>query len=104
MILSVCFCGHTALLLRLASARQVLNSGATWLYHKGHFERAGRSIFDVLQPNLLMLPVSYIAPSREVRILVGALFGVHFLKESDRRRRVIAACVMLLGVHFLAVS
>lgn len=49
-------------------------------------------------------PVSYIAPSREISILVGALFGVHFLKESDRRRKVIAACAMLLGVLFLAVS
>ena len=49
-------------------------------------------------------PVSYVAPAREVSIVIGAFFGAHFLKESDSRKRIIAAAVMAAGVVALALG
>lgn len=49
-------------------------------------------------------PVSYIAPAREISIVIGAFFGARFLKESDSRRRLLAAAVMAAGVIALALG
>jgi len=49
-------------------------------------------------------PVSYIAPAREVSILIGTLFGARLLKETDAPRRILAAIGMVLGVIALAVG
>jgi len=48
--------------------------------------------------------VSYIAPAREVSILIGTFFGAKFLKEADASRRLLAAIGMVLGVIALAVG
>jgi hypothetical protein len=49
-------------------------------------------------------PVSYIAPAREISILIGALFGVRLLAEGQVRRRLTAASGMVLGVAGLALG
>lgn len=49
-------------------------------------------------------PVSYIAPAREVSIVIGAFIGARFLKEADARRRVWAALAMAAGVIALALG
>lgn len=49
-------------------------------------------------------PVSYIAPAREVSILVGAFFGARLLKEADAPRRLLAALGMAAGVIALALG
>jgi drug/metabolite transporter (DMT)-like permease len=49
-------------------------------------------------------PVSYIAPAREISILIGTFFGAHLLKEADARRRLLAAAGMVLGVIALALG
>jgi drug/metabolite transporter (DMT)-like permease len=49
-------------------------------------------------------PVSYVAPAREVSILVGAILGAKFLAEGDVRRRLLAASGMVLGVIALALG
>ena len=49
-------------------------------------------------------PVSYIAPAREVSILIGTIFGAKLLKEADAPRRMYAAAGMVLGVCALAVG
>lgn len=49
-------------------------------------------------------PVSYIAPAREVSIVIGAFIGARFLKEADAGRRVWAALAMSLGVIALALG
>lgn len=49
-------------------------------------------------------PVSYIAPAREVSILIGTFFGARFLKEADSPRRLLAATGMVLGVIALALG
>lgn len=49
-------------------------------------------------------PVSYIAPAREVSILIGTIFGARLLKESDSGRRLLAAAGMVAGVIALALG
>jgi len=49
-------------------------------------------------------PVSYIAPAREISILIGTFFGAKFLKEADASRRLLAAGVMVAGVIALALG
>jgi drug/metabolite transporter (DMT)-like permease len=49
-----------------------------------------------------MAPVSLVAPTREVSVLIGAWLGITVLGEGGRRRRLIAAATMVLGVALLA--
>ncbi|MBS0631529.1 MAG: EamA family transporter [Verrucomicrobia bacterium] len=49
-------------------------------------------------------PVSYVAPAREVSIVIGAFIGAKYLKEADGRRRLWAAVAMAAGVIALALG
>ncbi|MGE5219516.1 MAG: EamA family transporter [Chloroflexota bacterium] len=49
-------------------------------------------------------PVSYVAPAREISILIGTVMGMRLLGESDAPRRLAAACAMVLGVIGLAIG
>ena len=49
-------------------------------------------------------PVSYVAPAREISILIGTFMGTRLLAEGDVRRRLVAACAMVLGVVALAIG
>lgn len=49
-------------------------------------------------------PVSYVAPAREISILIGTVLGTRLLGESDAPRRLAGACAMVLGVVGLAVG
>jgi drug/metabolite transporter (DMT)-like permease len=53
---------------------------------------------------LVTTPVSYIAPAREVSILIGAVMGTRWLAEGEVRRRIPAAVAIVLGVVALAVG
>jgi drug/metabolite transporter (DMT)-like permease len=53
---------------------------------------------------LVTTPVSYVAPAREVSILIGAMLGASLLGEGDLRRRVPAAAAIVIGVVALAVG
>ncbi len=53
---------------------------------------------------LVFTPVSYVAPAREVSILIGALLGTRLLAEGDAPRRLVAAGAMVLGVIALALG
>lgn len=53
---------------------------------------------------LVFTPVSYIAPAREISILIGTIMGARLLSEGDGRRRMIAAGGMVLGVIALALG
>ncbi len=48
--------------------------------------------------------VSYVAPAREVSILIAAFLGARLLSEGDARRRGIAAALMTVGVVALAFA
>jgi drug/metabolite transporter (DMT)-like permease len=51
---------------------------------------------------LAISPVSYVAPAREIGILLGAFMGARWLSESDVPRRMVGAVLMVLGVLALA--
>ncbi len=49
-------------------------------------------------------PVSYVAPAREISILIGTVMGTQLLAEQDAGRRLVAACAMVLGLTALAIG
>ena len=53
---------------------------------------------------MVFTPVSYVAPAREVSILVAALMGTQWLAEGDVKRRLTAAAAMVAGIICLAVG
>ncbi len=53
---------------------------------------------------MVFTPVSYIAPAREISILVAAILGTQLLAEGDARRRLFAAAAMVAGIICLAVG
>src|SRR5205807_836662 len=53
---------------------------------------------------LVFTPVSYVAPAREISILVGTVMGTRLLAEGDAPRRLAAAGAMVVGVAALAIG
>jgi uncharacterized membrane protein len=49
-------------------------------------------------------PISYVAPARELSMLVGAFFGAQLLGEGEVRRRIACAGVIALGVLLIALG
>jgi drug/metabolite transporter (DMT)-like permease len=49
-------------------------------------------------------PISYVAPARELSMLVGAFFGAQLLKEGDVKQRVACAGLIALGVGLIATG
>lgn len=49
-------------------------------------------------------PLSYVAPAREISILIAALYGTRLLKEGDTARRLSAAFLMMLGLMGIALA
>ena len=98
--------GRAVLLLPLALRRRA-QVGALWRDHRG--EALGVALLSPLSyvlvlTALVFTPVSYVAPAREVSILIGAVLGARLLAEGDARRRLIAAGTMVLGVAALALG
>ncbi len=78
-----------------------------WATHR--MEALGVSLFSPLSYILVLTalsfsPVSYIAPAREVSILVGAIMGARLLSEEDSGRRVAASCAVVIGIAALALG
>jgi drug/metabolite transporter (DMT)-like permease len=53
---------------------------------------------------MVFTPVSYVAPVREVSILIGAIMGARFLAEGDAKLRIAATIVILIGLTCLALG
>ena len=53
---------------------------------------------------LTLAPVSYVAPAREISILIGALLGWRLLGEGDVARRLLGAGTIVAGVFALALG
>ncbi|ARV61488.1 EamA family transporter [Nostocales cyanobacterium HT-58-2] len=51
---------------------------------------------------LTFSPVSYVAPAREISIVIGAVMGTQLLAEKNAARRLFASTLMVLGVVALA--
>ena len=77
-----------------------------WNMHR--FEVTGIAIlgplsYFIILSVLVFTPISYVAPIREISVLIGTLMGTRFLAEGNTRRRLLAACVMVAGIIALAV-
>ena len=53
---------------------------------------------------MVFTPVSYVAPAREISILIGAILGTQLLAEGHTRQRLTAAGAMVLGVIAIAIG
>jgi drug/metabolite transporter (DMT)-like permease len=53
---------------------------------------------------LVVSPISYVAPAREIGILIGAILGARVLAEGHVMRRGIGAAAMVVGVLALALG
>jgi drug/metabolite transporter (DMT)-like permease len=53
---------------------------------------------------MVFTPVSYIAPAREISILVATAMGTQLLAEGEAGRRLTAALIMVAGIVCLAVG
>ena len=49
-------------------------------------------------------PISYVAPAREISILIGTAMGARLLSEGDAARRLLGAGAMVIGVVGLALG
>jgi len=78
-----------------------------WRQHK--YEAIGCAVLIPLAYILVLTamqftPVSYVAPAREISILIGTAMGARLLGEGDAHRRLAGASAMVLGVIGLAVG
>ena len=53
---------------------------------------------------MVFTPVSYVAPVREVSILIGCYMGSRILNEGDAKQRLTATAVMLAGLFALSIG
>ena len=95
------------LILSPAMSGRRVQLGVEWREHK--VELFGVAILGTLSYLLVLValdfsPVSYVAPAREISILLGAIMGTRLLAEGDAPRRVLASGAMVLGVVALAVG
>jgi drug/metabolite transporter (DMT)-like permease len=79
----------------------------TWRAHRGQV--LGVAVLSPLAYVLVLFalahaPVSYVAPARELSILVGAVAGTTVLAEGHRRRRLLAAGAIFVGIVALAIG
>jgi drug/metabolite transporter (DMT)-like permease len=79
--------------------------GSEWQLHRKH--ALGVAVLSSLSYILVLYalavtPVSYVAPVREIGILLGALMGAHWLAEGEGGRRLAGALAMVAGVVALA--
>ena len=96
----------TALLTPFAARRrkEVLT---IWRNHKA--EVLGVAILSPLSyilvlTALVFTPVSYVAPAREISILIGTAMGASLLSEGNARQRLLAAGAMVVGIVALALG
>jgi uncharacterized membrane protein len=53
---------------------------------------------------LSVTPLSLVAPTREISVVIGAYLGTTVLGEGDRKRRVTGSVIILAGITFLAIG
>jgi drug/metabolite transporter (DMT)-like permease len=87
--------------------RQRDNIWVQWRRHR--WEAIGVACLNPLSYILVLTvltftPVSYVAPAREVSVLLVVGLGVGWLKEGDTTRRLVAAGLIAAGVMMLALN
>ncbi len=98
--------GRTLLLTPFA-LRHRESTRQEWRTHR--FEAIGVALLVPLSYILVLTamqftPVSYVAPAREISILIGTAMGTRLLAEGDVGRRLLAACAMVLGIVALSLG
>ena len=96
-----------ALLLTPFALRHWNETRLEWQTHRR--EAAGVALLAPLSYILVLTalaftPVSYVAPAREISILIGTAMGARLLSEGDAGRRLLGAGAMVLGVIGLALG
>ena len=96
-----------ALLLTPLALKYSEQTAVEWREHK--YEAIACAVLIPLAYILVLTamqftPVSYVAPAREISILIGTLMGARLLGEGDAPRRLAGAAAMVLGVMGLAVG
>ncbi|MEK6206494.1 MAG: DMT family transporter [Chloroflexota bacterium] len=79
----------------------------TWTRHRSEVIGVGvlsRLAYILVLTALVVSPVSYVAPAREIGILIGAILGARVLAEGHVMRRGIGAAAMVVGVLALALG
>jgi drug/metabolite transporter (DMT)-like permease len=95
------------LLVAPVALRQIEEVRAVWRAHRREVILVGLFTplaYILVLTALVFTPVSYVAPAREISILVGTVMGTRLLAEPDAPRRLVAAGAMVLGVAALAVG
>lgn len=90
-----------AILLTPFAVRYADETVIEWREHK--WEAIAVAILILLAYILVLTamsftPVSYVAPAREISILIGTAMGARLLSEADGPRRLAAAGAMVLGI------
>jgi len=98
--------GRSLLLLPLVARRRP-QLRAAWQGHR--WEATGIAVLSPLAYVMVLIamtftPVSLVAPTREVSILLGTLLGARLLAEGDVTRRMLGAVGMVVGVSLLALA
>src|SRR5437773_9234056 len=78
-----------------------------WARHRGAVIGVGilsRLAYILVLTALVVSPVSYVAPAREIGILIGAVLGARVLAEGHVMRRGIGAAAMVVGILALALG
>ena len=96
--------GRSVLLLPYAAAHRA-EVVREWATHR--LEVVGVALFSPLAYILVLTafslaPVSYVAPARELSVLIGTLLGARWLAEGEVARRLGAAGIIVLGMVALA--
>lgn len=88
-------------------ARNRPEISAAWRDHR--WEAIGVAVLSPLAYLMVLsamrfTPVSLVAPTREISILIGTVLGTKLLAEGEGRRRLLGAAGMVIGVALLATS
>jgi drug/metabolite transporter (DMT)-like permease len=97
----------TCLILAPFAAQRLPEVARDWREHRGKAATIavlGPTGYVLILTAMSFTPVSYIAPAREISILIGTFFGTKLLKEADASRRLLAAAGMVAGVVALALG
>jgi drug/metabolite transporter (DMT)-like permease len=97
----------TCALLAPFALKRLPELARDWREHRGKAATVGilgPTGYVLILTAMSFTPVSYIAPAREISILIGTILGAKLLKESDAKRRLLAAAGMVLGIIALALG
>ena len=78
-----------------------------WRAHSWPIVAAGLLVFAAYGLALIAFSlsrISYVAPAREVSIVIGVLAGVFILKEPFGRGRLLGSCLIVIGLVLIAIS